>query len=158
MLDRECRNFPSAPLIAGVMTILGNRREEHAEGADSAPAVKMLMAPFHPQTWILIAFMFFILFFNGLFLSRRYPAYQHNRVLTYLELLHGNIGAPNNYLGIASYLFRISLLVSVVVFFLFYEAAVVNFLFQRKTPVLSKTVRSLSQIELRSMLSSRRLH
>lgn len=68
--------------------------------------------------------------------------------LTEAEMIKKSMSFATKY-GLAMTLFRISLLAFVAVFALFYEVAVVNFLFQQQTLELKKSVKSLSQSELR---------
>lgn len=67
--------------------------------------------------------------------------------LTEAEMINKSLSFSAKY-GLSMTLFRLSLLAFVAVFALFYEVAVVNFLFQQQKLELSKSVKSLSNSEL----------
>eukprot|EP00178_Gracilaria_changii_P021142 TRINITY_DN62989_c0_g1_i1.p1 TRINITY_DN62989_c0_g1~~TRINITY_DN62989_c0_g1_i1.p1 ORF type:complete len:556 (+),score=71.52 TRINITY_DN62989_c0_g1_i1:423-2090(+) len=167
MPQRQCFHHPSAPLIDSAMIIIGlsDPRFQGAQGP-----VAQLWRPFHDGAWgifaaVLLLFMIVCLgiavrfhWFRGkslitaffIFAGERDQAMAHEATLHHQDAEEA-VSFATKY-GLAMTLFRIALLALIGIFALFYEVAVVNFLFQQQNQTLSKPIRRLPPRQLQEFV------
>eukprot|EP00178_Gracilaria_changii_P027636 TRINITY_DN897_c0_g1_i5.p1 TRINITY_DN897_c0_g1~~TRINITY_DN897_c0_g1_i5.p1 ORF type:complete len:412 (-),score=55.54 TRINITY_DN897_c0_g1_i5:62-1297(-) len=152
---RRCRCEPGAPLLRDSVVIYGSTsRSEKA----FAPIVQVLL-PFHMGSWLLLGLMLLLLLLLRYAIAFKYGCFRGRRCSSCLLVLVDNLesllsdqnvdASEARDARLALTLFRTGVVALVAIFALFYEVAVVNFLFQQSHASIRKHIGSLTQEELR---------
>ena len=162
--QRQCLNDASVATLDDSMVILGPRETD----ASPANSILQLFRPFHWGSWLIFvvtSLLFVVVCFT---ITWKLNAYRRGAVGDAIQLLLGQQGSTNleeeirsaqgdaaaksfaarN--GVVTSLFRVAIGAYILIFILFYEVAVVNFLFLESTPVLSKRVSRIPVSELKN--------
>lgn len=163
--SRQCRHEPSAPFVDNEMIVIGLTPKEIA---NNKGALHQLTRPFHWGAWAIFlgTMLLFMLVcviiairihvFRGrslvtaffIFVGARDHAIAHETEVTGDESNPTKLSSFAVKYGLATTMYRIALVSFVGIFLLFYEVAVVNFLFQQQDLSLAKSVKSLTVQEL----------
>ncbi|CAN8073779.1 unnamed protein product [Agarophyton chilense] len=164
MPSRQCVNHPSAPFLDNKMIIIGRRAPQFS---GSEGPLHQLIKPFHQGTWAIFAGVLLLFVAVCLAIAVRFHWFRGRSLITAFFIFSGErdqalaheaalqqgvsareaVSFATKY-GLSMSLFRMALLALVAIFALFYEVAVVNFLFQQHNQTLSKPVRRLSLEQL----------
>ncbi|KAI0560691.1 hypothetical protein FGB62_104g038 [Gracilaria domingensis] len=140
---RRCRNDASAPLRSDETVIFGSV----PASTSSFEQVLQLLRPFHMGSWLLLALGLAVLIIIRLAIGAKYHWFREARTRPAL-MMSANSGEDSGFveqlndseradLRFAMTLFRTSTVAMCAIVALFYEVAVVNFLFQRRNSTVS---------------------
>lgn len=162
--QRQCSHEASAPFVDNSMIIIGLKT---TDSSASQGALSQLTRPFHWGAWAIfggvvlifmvvcfaIAVRFHVFRGRSLITAFFIFAGERDQALAHEASLSGDMDASHavsfaTKYGLAMTLYRIALLSFVGIFVLFYEVAVVNFLFQQQSLSLARSVTTLTEAEL----------
>lgn len=162
--SRQCFHHPSAALTDSAVIIVGQK--DASNGVVQGP-FEQLIRPFDWGAWGIfggVLILFIIVCFT---IAVRFHWFRGRSLITAFFIFAGerdeamaheaNVNHHNNddamafatKYGLAMTLFRMALLALIAIFALFYEVAVVNFLFQQQNQSLSKPVKRLPLADLK---------
>ena len=161
---RQCRHYSSSAFLDNSMIIIGRRNDSSMVHGP----LQQLIRPFHWGSWAILIFFLIIFLLVCISIACRFHIVRRRSLVTgfllladagpeaiaYERQIHGREGATRarsfaTKYGLSMSFYRFAIMAYVGIFVLFYEVAVVNFLFQQQTQSLARSVKSLTVNELK---------